>query len=113
MKHQIFGRMVGIDEPLIVLTAGLGSSTGGQANDPGRAVGTNDIALKGGLVWLKLALTWKWSEWSTIHDVGGVVLQQLLASGVTLLGVSALAGCLTPRVDGGYARRALTCRCCA
>ncbi|MBW5284217.1 hypothetical protein [Burkholderia gladioli] len=56
------------------------------------------IALTGGLAWLKLDLAWKWSEWSTTHDSGGVVLLQLLASGVTLLGVSAAVGRLSQRV---------------
>ncbi|WP_186043961.1 hypothetical protein [Burkholderia gladioli] len=37
MKHQIFGRKVGSDEPMIVLMAGLGTSTDGrQGVDPGK-----------------------------------------------------------------------------
>ncbi|MGZ0002904.1 hypothetical protein [Burkholderia gladioli] len=35
MKHQIFGRKVGSGDEMKVLITGIGTSTGGQAVDPG------------------------------------------------------------------------------
>lgn len=39
------------------------------------------------------------SQWRTTHDSAGIVLLHLLASGATLLGVSAAMGWLTRRVS--------------